>query len=358
MSIPVYLPIVKARDGEIRALLSAHTSTLEVTPLLELQRAMAGSAEKRTKSSATDASYFLDDVARQWSSELYLDVSRVSDASTPPAHWWKLIDALSALSQSATVPKPVVHQQDSPFDVAAAAAVELHAGGVMLRIRMPHANPTSIASWVSATASQLGLQEGAIDVVLDWRDELEQHRLDDLEKNTNDVISAMPQLRRVAVSGTPNCADCTQAGDWEKVRREWWLWQRVHVNHPSIVYGDYALHSPGDPVPAGPRYGHLRYSCEDRLWVHRRARPKQTASHQGGLSGAFRQCCNDLTASTHFCGTTFSPADQEIDQIGSGMITKGVGDATKWRELALSHHLAVVDRQLSRPGSPPLPGTA
>jgi hypothetical protein len=60
-----YVPVLKARDAEIEALLG-RPSRLNVTPLFELQNAAppttdaATGALRRSKTTTTDASYFLD----------------------------------------------------------------------------------------------------------------------------------------------------------------------------------------------------------------------------------------------------------------------------------------------------------
>ncbi|WP_192477149.1 beta family protein [Arthrobacter sp. AET 35A] len=167
------------------------------------------------------------------------------------------------------------------------------------------------------------------------------------------VISALgPSHGAIITAGTPNSKKFVQVGYWEPPRREWWLWLRLVAAGADVVYGDYCLYPPADPVPAGPQYGHLRYSSGDQLHVHREAIPKTG----GGLAAAFANCCKKLISSSHFLGAGYSAADAQIEEIALG--NAQCGSAGTWRQHATVHHFALVADQLANPPAPPPPGTA
>ncbi|MFV0287507.1 MAG: beta family protein, partial [Demequina sp.] len=254
---------------------------LQIFPIFELQEASplqtdaASGLLKRGKSSATDAAYFIDDVARLWPGPLYADVSRVESVA-PRAAWWHLLAALNGLRTAPIQLMPVMVPQDTRSELATAAPLAASSGRGALRIRMSQLQPMPswVGSVVATTAAGLGISIGALDVILDWEDSLENMALDDLEARTVDAIRSLGMPGdQVILAGTPNSASFVQTGDWSVVRREWWLWLRVRAKGYDISYGDYALYPPSSPAPVGPKYGHLRYSSNDRLYVHRRGVP-------------------------------------------------------------------------------------
>lgn len=352
---PEYVPILKARENEIVALRRRPT-TLNVVPYFELQAVTSATIDpatnlpKRNKSAVTDASYFLDDIARLWDRDFYLDLSRVATPAERE-NWWQLITACSALTPPNRPIIPALAEDDPPAAWAAAALLAQLANRAAIRIKMPHASPAALPATITAGADELGIAETAVDVVLDWGDSMEQTvvSLDDLENLTVDAMTAIGGARgRVITAGTPNSKKFVQAGYWAVKRREWQLWLRLHAAGHDVAYGDYCLYPPSDPVKAGPQYGHLRYSSGDSLHVHRAARP----ASGGGLKAAFSECCDVVTAASHFLGATFSSADTMIEEISLGITESG--SAGHWRQLAAIHHFALVDNQLQHvPAAPP-----
>lgn len=354
-----YVPILKAREAEIVAL-RRRPSHLEVTPYFEIQNVGAAAKDpatglpKRGKSAVTDASYFLDDIARLWDDDLYLDVSRVA-APGDRVRWWQLMTSLSALTPVNGVIIPALAEADPSEAWEAAAPLASLAGRAAMRISLPHPNPADITKTVASAAVDVGLPMSSIDIVLDWGDEMEAEvvSLDTLVSHTLAVISALGSDHgTIITAGTPNSKKFVQVGYWNRTRREWWLWLRLIGAGTDVAYGDYCLYPPSDPVPAGPQYGHLRYSSGDQLHVHRKARPPAG----GGLKAAFANCCVELVSSNHFLGAGYSAADAQLEEIALGAAE--CGSAGLWRQYAAIHHFALVADQLASPPAPPPAGTA
>lgn len=353
-----YVPVLKAREAEIKALLSAPRS-LDVTPLFELQEASPPTVDpvtgvpKRSKRTATDAAYFMDDVVRLWDDPIYVDISRVSPASMRET-WWRLLAVLNGVASVRAKLIPVLVPGDSLSTIAAAARVAAVTGRLSVRISMPQVrfNPSVLATTLGDVASSAGVLATAVDVILDWEDALEGLALDDLERDTIGAIRAIGTSHgRLVTVGTPNSSGFVQVGDWHVVRREWWLWLRLKAAGYPVTYGDYALYPPSSPVPVSPRYGHLRYSSGERLHVHRRAK----LPSGGGLGGAFTACCSHLVGEPHWLGAGFSRADQRFADIAANSDKES--QPGKWRQLAAEHHFALVAHQLAMPLSAPPAGT-
>lgn len=354
-----YVPILKAREAEIIAL-RCRPSHLQVTPYFEIQSAGAPTKDpvtglpKRGKSAVTDASYFLDDIARLWDEDLYLDVSRVA-VPDDREHWWQLMTSLSALTSLNGVIIPALAESDPREAWEAAAPLASLAGRAAMRISLPHPSPATIAATLADAAACVRLPTSSIDIVLDWGDAMEAAviSLDTLVSHTLSVIAGLGSSHgAIITAGTPNSKKFVQVGYWNPTRREWWLWLRLMASDADVVYGDYCLYPPADPVPARPQYGHLRYSSGDQLHVHRKALPPTG----GGLKAAFANCCVDLLSSCHFLGAGYSTADAELEKIALGTVE--CSQPGKWRQYAAIHHFALVANQLASPPMPPPPGTA
>lgn len=353
-----YVPTLKAREAEIKAILHSPRS-LQITPIFELQQSSAGGTDpdtglpRRVKRATTDASYFLDDIARLWAAPLYVDISRVAQPGTRPA-WWRLLSSLNSLVPVPAELIPVLPPDSDTAERQAAAAAAAVTSRAALRIPMTTArhNPTGLSGIASAVASDLSIPIAGVDIVLDWADSTELFVLDTLVSDTVAVIASLDgQHGRLITSGTPNSASFQQVGDWHPTRREWWLWLRLAHAGYDVCYGDYALYTPADPVPVTPQYGHLRYSCDDTLHVHRRAKPPTG----GGLGGAFEGCCQHLVGQSYWLGAGFSGADQRLHDIAVAADKESMPG--KWRQLAAEHHFALVTQQLGSPPAAPPAGS-
>jgi Beta protein len=340
-----YIPALKAREAEIKALLKAPMS-LDVTPLFELQQAPAASTDpatglpRRSKGARTDAAYFLDDISRLWDGPIYVDIHRVANQANA-ARWWRLLDALEGLSTTPPRLIPVLTPSDPVEVLVAAADLAAAVGRAALRLTMSETQVSDVQDVFVRTARDVGVRKAGLDVVLDWADATETRAIENLVSQTQEVISALPGRHgEIATIGTPNSNAFQQEGDWRRPRLEWELWRKLAASNVDVTYGDYALYPPSDPVPVRPLYGHLRYSSGNELHVHRRAIPRTG----GGVTAAFAECCKHLVAQSHWLGADFSKADQRLYNIASD----GDKESTpgKWRQLAAEHHFALVASQL------------
>lgn len=353
-----YVPVLKAKDAEIAAAL-ASPHALTMTPVFEVQQAPLATKDprtglpKKTKSAATDAAHFLDEIGRVWNKSFYVDIGRVATTPTDRKMWWDLLALLNRLAPTPVALVPVVSTDDDPASRASAGSMAA-LGRAALRVPMQlvRLNPSVLNGMVPLVAAEMNIGTADLDVILDWSNDLEAQPLDALTNTTMAAISALGDTHgRVITVGTPDDSGFTQVGDWDPVRREWWLWLRLAHAGVDVVFGDYALYAPSDPGFGRAQYGHLRYSSSDRIYVHRRAVP----ATGGGLAGAFRSACAYLVTQSHWLGSGFCDADQRIDKIAKGLET--CGSAKLWRQIGMEHHFALVAQQLAAPPSAPPSGT-
>lgn len=345
-----YVPILKARRAELGALATQQVTTT-TEPVFEFQTAVWNQNGKG-KSMGADVAAFIDALRRQWWKPAFVDLSRVASTPAERSSWWALIQALVALpGVPAYQLAPVFTNTDTTAVLNNAHPLAQSAGKALLRVQAPYADIPGLAQLHHDIASAMNLPVSAVEVLIDWSDSTENHSLDSMENHVQAIISALPTGVPAIIAGTPDTTACTQSGQWDLIRREWWLWLRLHAQNLDVDFGDYALLPPPTPGWGRPTYGHLRYSVNDELHVER-----QLAS-TGGLGDGFKMCCDNLVALHKFAGPTFSLGDTTIDDIVHRGTTPP-GGAEAWRRIALQHHLCLVDQQLASPPAAPPAGTA
>ena len=166
-----YVPLLKGKSAEIAAAL-ASPKTLAMTPLFQIQKAPTATVDRRTgekskvKSATTDASHFLDEIARLWPDPLYVDIGRVVTARASREQWWNLLALLNNMADMPVDLMPVVSFDDDPGSRAAAGTVAI-LGRAAMRVPMQlvRLNPVVLSGLVVSWAAEMGLKPADIDVV-------------------------------------------------------------------------------------------------------------------------------------------------------------------------------------------------
>lgn len=160
----------------------------------------------------------------------------------------------------------------------------------------------------------------------------------------------------LAASAFPSATPASPSGPGSVVRvprSEWTLFQRVVARRPGtdLNFGDYGIENPDfEPTPNARAVSNLRYTI-DSEWMF----IKGKLVTKGGAS-YFRDVCRILYAMPEYQGSMFSWGDQIISQCGAG--AGGTGNATTWRQIAITHHITFVLEQLANmTGSVPVPAT-
>lgn len=347
-----YVPILKAKAAEITVLINEST-TVEVVPVFELlpapkpRKPRPGETAKRTKGTATDVGYFFDDIERLWNGAYYMDLRHLPGSI---GSWWDLVAAYRAIQGGNKAPIPVVDIGDASSTPPSFATLARAAERAALRVPFPHGNTGKILQAVRDIATATGLSPRSVDVIVDWSTSIANVNLDTAESHSEAcVLALVPIAGRVVIAGTIDDSDIAQAGDWTMDRREWWAWLRLHAKGIDVDFGDYALYEPKPPAPATPLYGHLRYSYEDKIDIHRSG-----PNRSGGLGPLFAECCSHLVSTASF-RPALSAADARISAIAAG--EDEAKAAGTWREISFGHHLQLVNEQLQNPPAAPPPGT-
>jgi hypothetical protein len=165
------------------------------------------------------------------------------------------------------------------------------------------------------------------------------------------VINSLPAIkdwRTLTLAGSAfpvNLSQFTAHVPEITPRTEWRVWTQV-VSNPDLVrlpaFGDYAVQHP-EPSEINPKLmkmsAQLRYARQDD-WLIFKGRNVRDYGHD-----QFTKICEGLAKMPDFRGAAFSWGDKYIADCAAG--TDGPGNATTWRKVATSHHLAVVSAQLA-----------
>ncbi|MFQ6170403.1 beta family protein [Oryzobacter sp. R7] len=361
----LYVPILKNKAGEMRALEEASTMPhLELMqPLVEVTRAdevynedeLQAFAEKATRS-----------VGKAWADNrprpvmidtTYAEADPESDQQLGASVLSRVLNGL----REARVPAiPVTHLSDSDALVnEAGQAAHRDGRGACIRVTAEDLDDavTPLHVNVHALAKQMQLSAGDVDLVLDFG---AIPAADALALYSRLARFVLPPLTDVAdwrsfalVSGAfpANLADVSafQFGQLPRLDRDLWMSVVGFNIGRRLDYGDYAVTHPalqmGTAFAAPPQ---LRYTSKTE-WLVVKGRRTDRRGH-----AQFFDLCRQLLA--QYPGVVANPyaswGDAYIHTAASPTSTKGPGNASIWRAIGTSQHIAQVTRQLAAGDAP------
>jgi hypothetical protein len=356
MSKPIYVPILKGREGEYSALEALEPDVrARLLPLIEIPSVPFDFPnEAPAKTLDAHVSPIPDRLKRCWGNArpLLLDMPWFGDGERLADGSMALGRVLEGCSLLGLAVVPVVAKSSSAGYLEAAGA---HAGrygtGICLRLEeQDFADDVNIDTEIGAMLTALGgLRPEAVDVLID---------LDDLEQNAGRVnlvaryvLSSLPELpwRNVILAGASFPEDLSDV-DARSVatlpRLEWSLWTGLKTwasrHRPGLVYGDYAIANPRirELDPRLMRMSaSIRYTVPDAWLVLKGRNVRQHGFEQ------YFDLCQALVAQPAYCGPDFSWGDFYIAECAARRT--GPGNATTWRKVGTNHHLTLVTQTLA-----------
>lgn len=342
----MYMPVLKAKGGELSALRSATQSAL--SPLIEIPPPTGTkSAEDALKKMATD-------LADAWRHEIHVDVApfvrAVGEVLPSGSH---VLDILHAeLSRHGIMMIPVTSVGAATTFQAAVARVAAASGrGAALRLQGTDLDrPTTILAYATAAATAIGLASSDIDLIADVAVITTLNSAGRVTAVTN-TLTALSGARWhgcfVISGGYPGNPTGVAIGSVSHLRRadwDFWVAGRGGFGMPSI-YGDYGVDAPTFPATGGRAYSNLKYTTTAE-WLFVRG---ENVTSPGGYA-VFNSNCRIIKARPEYSGAAFSMGDTYIDS--KCAMSASTGNATQWRAAMYSHHIAMVVDQLTGLGAP------
>lgn len=347
----LYVPILKDKAGELKSMtLLSQPTAINLDPLWPL-------IEVRSPEEETGIASSLDKVLRELEASpcqrFMIDLTLVdadypgATLGTPPAHPLAYISNESAGKWSLT---PVLTLwSSSTLLTEAVAAATHHRSGIALRLSFDDINdpafPTNLDSLVVAS----GMRRSDIHIILDAA-AVSDSQLSAMQMALNGVLTSFPHVSAwatitIASSAFPTMLPFKAADRAGAIARsprtEWELFKRLHARFPALGlnFGDYVIENPDfTPNPNARAVSNLRYTTDaEWLFVKGKLLKDDGARY-------FRTVCTVLSAQLEYRGPTYSWGDQFVDVCGGG--GGGTGNATTWRQVAITHHITLVLEQL------------
>jgi hypothetical protein len=355
MPEPVYVPVLKGKEGEYAALefLSAEIRGL-VMPLIEVpaipydyanQRpaksldAHIADIPGRLKKACATMPFYLD---LPWFEEDVLNNGQTA------------LEAM--LAQSAVLglnAVPVVYRESSTAYLAAAKehAASTGSGNCIRLLVEDFAEEVDLDAEVTRLLASASKDIGSTDLIIDLEDLGEDSgRATLIARSVLSMIPRKNEWRRMILAAASFPEDLSDVGAATIVplpRQEWDLWKTLQrkpsaLPRRDLIFGDYAMAHPFAKTldPRTMRMSaNIRYTTEDE-WLVIKGRNVR----QHGFSQYF-ELCRLLVGRSEYSGRTYSWGDGYISDCAEA--TQGPGNATTWRKVGVNHHLTLVTRGLA-----------
>lgn len=339
-----YLAVLKSKLGEYAALRELNPKVrARITPLIQLHHA------KNDETAVADLVALLKDLRTGWDLEppMLLDGDWMKNSSG-------ILRAVEAAHALGRIAIPVTGlQRPAAYQSFVKRSLEHADQGVAVRLRREDfADAVDLEQTLRHLMSELGVDPGDTDLIIDLRDIQESH-LEADEIAAIGMLNRLPwtdEWRHLALTATamPAGVSAFPRDQITPLRRvEWALHKAVRSSRYAIprlpTFGDYGITNP-EPVEESvePKMmrvtAHLRCATEDDWLI-----VKSGTIDRGGierLPGLFQA----LTQREDYQREKFSSADDWIEDVINGA---SPGNATTWRHRGTVRHLTLVTRQVS-----------
>lgn len=351
-----YVPIIKAKEGEFKALQETFEPTKDgLTPLFEVV-GIAWDYEEGSESKTIDD--HLSKIGKKlldcWGVERrvfvdsnLLDPNRLMlDGATH--HLVHLFNDFRARNIKAI---PTTALDRSPnYKQAVSQIVGQDNRGICLRLQNASITILNLKESIDADLNLYGINPNDCDLIID---------LESINGNNSELLvftlvtfinNALPYVndwRSVTIASTSFPTDLSDIGPntIDSIDRTEWMFWRALIGSPLKrvpSFGDYSIAHPEmlemDPrnmrVSASIRYTH------DTYWLIVRGKWLRKFGF-----GQYHVLCQNLIARPEFCGAAYSWADNYINDCAAG--TVGTGSPTTWRKVGNNHHFQKVVTQIS-----------
>jgi Beta protein len=345
----IYVPLLKGKQGEFRALLNLGQQRNSVVPLLEHEPVAIADPNELKK--ILETKYIQRFLKSNWIGPAFVDLYQIRKESLAGTmHPLELV--LEKLSVGSINPIPVVGP-NYPDHFKQAAKKFAPKYGVCIRLRVGLVDPFDLVDSLNILIKDLKVSADQVDLILDFGP------ISESQKNSTafTAVSLIQQLKSeiwktftLASGAFPVNLEQVKGGTHGYLERtDWEVWKMVFnrlqmnsENESPIFFGDYGINHPDFPSANGfmTIVPSLRYTLiTEPKWLAL----KEAKSDQGNK--AFFDLCRRLVRMPEYAGRHHCWADDEIYERAQGR--GGPGNATTWRELGSVHHITTVVEQLA-----------
>jgi hypothetical protein len=357
-----YVPILKAKAGELRALKEATENVRGAfTPLLEVMdvppKYIEGE-EDPVPSKSVDAHVLAvsDSIAKAWGSgrNVFIDGFYIEHLPTLDDGREPIGAVLDALREADVKVVPVTGlDRFAEYNEAVKQAVEQDERGVCLRLQESDLESDDLDKQLAAVLLGLGLSPKKVDLVFDYGPTVPP------KSSLVPVLNAIPKVmewRSFTLAASSFPVDMREVARFTTVeldREEWTNWTFLRARSDKLLrlptFGDYAINHPklSDLDPREMRMSaNIRYTWTTTFVIAKgEATPrKKDKEKKATPSEQYPLLAQSIIEHKAWCGPKFSWGDGYIQKCAN---RECVGGGREWRAVGTSHHLAFVAKQLA-----------
>jgi hypothetical protein len=349
-----YVPILKAKEGELKSL--SVTSTIaknNMTPLIEIVKIPWDYKKeidsKTIENHLTKLPKSLDkiwDKRKVFIDSPFLDGDKkMSDGITH--HLSHLFNDFRVLGLN-TIPVTSLQRHQEYKEVVRNISV-IDSKGICLRLSSSDFLNPNLKNVIDEDLAHYGVNPNSVDLVMDLGSI--NNAVDLLVMSISIIInSKIPYLENwrtltlVATSFPENLAGFVGNSISRCERGEWNIWQALLSSNLKRIpsFGDYSISHP-DVLDINPAFitmsASIRYTI-DNHWIITKGRSVKTQGF-----GQYHDLSNQLIALPEYCGAAYSWGDNYIDECATRTVNSG--NATTWRQVGNNHHFEKVSHQIS-----------
>lgn len=348
-----YVPILKGRMGEFRALEVAPELRDHITPLVDIPRVPVADRHK-------PLDHHLDKtvtgIAKGWGGgrAILVDLFDIDLADRTASGDHPVSYVFRELHRRQIEAVPVIgFDRDGAYEDAVRNATD-RAGGLVIRLLADDlASPTSLASNIDSMLASLAMPRQRTRLILDLRSLRDM----DVSHYVAIVVRALRALPHadafaaVVVSGSSvpqSLGEDVPASSMGRIpRKELELWRRIRLTPGlpcRVTFGDYGVVHP-DNLDLDPKKltlaADIRYTSQQDILV---VKGTSFKSHPLGYK-QYHDLARLLVSLPDYRGHRFSWGDRLVADCAR--FKCGPGGKATWVTVATSHHLAVVVEQLA-----------
>jgi hypothetical protein len=350
-----YVPILKAKEGELQALQLIGSEKDYMMPIIEIPDVPYDyMREKPAKTIKKHVEGFGNKLKMSWNRDgrILLDFPpSMQDETYEQTKDSSCFEVLKDCEECGIACVPVVGMDRSPqYLKVIDSFVQGSIHGICVRLKMEDFDDDELLNKKIENLLVFCKSEvGNVDLLMDFRScvALPETQLLMIERSALFVIKDIEKFRSITVAASAfpeNLSDINSDDIGVLKRKEWGVWLRIVKSMKrDINFGDYAISHP-DPFDMDPKFmrmsASIRYTINDDWLI-----VKGKNVREYGF-GQYHQLSKKLIESGNYFGDKFSWGDDYIKKCADENV--GTGNAMTWRKVGTNHHLAVVANQVAK----------
>lgn len=351
-----YVPILKAKEGEFKALEVTTDSTKDLmTPLLEIVE-IPWNYDDEVE--AKDINSHLVNVAKKtldgWGIErpIFIDSNSIeserlmNDGTT---HHMEFLFSDFRLNKIQTIPVTGLNKHQR-YKEAVRQIKNADERGICIRLTNADIGDPALLQKIDTDLAYYGVASNEVDIILDFDHigNTDARLLSLLLMTTiNNTIPYINDWRTLTFASTAFPIDLSDiaAGTFDTIERTEWIVWNILLDYDLNripTFGDYSIANP-EIIGMNPKFmtvsANIRYTSDD-CWLIARGRGTKRFGYE-----QYHSLSEELINRNEYSGPAFSWGDNYINECAARRV--GTGNQTIWRKVANNHHLEKTVNQIS-----------